>query len=225
MSTKTEATNEEISAIDQAIAKARARQAAKGGNAEGESKPKKAPKEAKPAAEPKRPRRTDEEKAAIIAARDAERATRKADREAKRAAAKAAKASEAKTPHMSKVAKAASKLPALSASAQSTLDEITANFSAAEVAVLAAHLSHFNRVKATERALNQTVKVDDTVRIVGGDARFIGLVGTIAKAQRIRCYVTVEGAKKPVYLFTSEVELVESASTEEPASESAAAVG
>jgi hypothetical protein len=198
-----------VSAIDQAISRAKARKAAKSGEVEGEGKPAKAPKEPKAPAEPKRPRRTDEEKAAIIAQRDAERATRKADREAKRAAAKAAKASEAKTPHMSKVDKAASKLPALSASAQSTLNEITANFTAAEVSALAAHLSHFNRVKATERALGQTIKADDTVRIVGGDARFIGLVGTVAKAQRIRCYVTVEGLKKPVYLFTSEVELVE----------------
>ena len=224
MSIKSEESTDTISAIDQAIARAKNRKAAKEGTGEGgEAKPAKAAKEPKPAAEPKRPRRTEEEKAAIIAQRDADRATRKADREAKRTAAKAAKAAEAKTPHMSKVAKAAAKLPSLSASAQSTLDEITANFTAAEVAALAAHLSHFNRVKATERALGQSIKAGDTVRIVGGDARFIGVTGEVFKAQRIRCYVTVEGAKKPVYLFTSDVELVESAAAE--ASESEAAVG
>ena len=72
---------------------------------------------------------------------------------------------------------------------------------------LALHLQHFNRVKATERALGQRVVQGTSVRIVAGDPRFIGLSGTVVKAQRIRCYVEVPGIKKPVYLFTSDVEV------------------
>lgn len=209
--------SDQISAIDKAIQAAQARKAAKSGTSDAseasanEPKAPKAPKTPKAPKEPKRPRLTDEEKAARTAAKDAERATKKAEREAARAAKKAARESERRTPHMSKVEKAAAKLPTLSAEAQETFNGITANFSAAQVSAIAAHLGHFNRVKATERALSQTVGTGDTVRIVSGDPRFIGQTGTVAKAQRIRCYVEVAGAKKPVYLFTSDVELVSAA--------------
>jgi hypothetical protein len=213
--------NSNITAIDQAINAAKARKAAKAGTSEegseASSKPAKAPKapkEPKPKAEPKRPRLSEAEKAAKVAARDAERATKKAERELARAAKKAAKAAETKTPHMSKVEKAASKLPSLTATSEELFNDITVNYPSDQIAALAAHLTHFNRVKATERALNQKIATGDTVRIVGGDARFIGLVGEVAKAQRIRCYVEVAGAKKPVYLFTSDVELVSATSTE-----------
>lgn len=207
--------SDNISEIDKAILKAQARKAAKNGAAEGTdaSATPKAPKAPKAPKEPKRPRLTDEEKAARTAAKDAERATKKAEREAARAAKRAAKDAERKTPHMSKVDKAASKLPTLNEQAQIAFNDITANFSASQVSAIAAHLSHFNRVKATERALGQTISTGDTVRIVSGDPRFIGQTGEVFKAQRIRCYVTVAGAKKPVYLFTSDVELVSAAAS------------
>lgn len=210
--------SDNISAIDKAIQAAQARKAAKSGDtnattdASATPKAPKAPKAPKEPSAPKRPRLTDEEKAARQAAKDAERATKKAEREAARAAKRAARETERKTPHMSKVEKAASKLPALNEAAQVALNDITANFSASQVSAIAAHLSHFNRVKATERALGQTIATGDTVRIVSGDSRFIGQTGEVFKAQRIRCYVTVPGAKKPVYLFTSDVELVSAAS-------------
>jgi hypothetical protein len=205
--------SDEISAIDKAIQAAQARKAAKAGTSDASeaSATPKAPRAPKAPKEPKRPRLTDEEKAARQAARDAERATKKAEREAARAAKKAARDNERKTPHMSKVEKAASKLPALSEAAQLAVNDITANFGASTVSAIAAHLQHFNRVKATERALSQTISTGDTVRIVSGDSRFIGQTGEVFKAQRIRCYVTVPGAKKPVYLFTSDVELVSAA--------------
>lgn len=207
-----------ISAIDQAINAAKARKAAKSGTSEsGETvaKAPKAPKAPKEKAEPKRPRLSDEEKAARTAARDAERATKKAEREVARSAKKAAKASEAKTPHMSKVAKAASKLPTLSAASEELFNDISVNYSADQIAALAAHLTHFNRVKATERALGKKIVTGDTVQIRGGDARFLGMTGTVVKAQRIRCYVEVAGVKKPIYLFTSDVEAVTLASADE----------
>lgn len=208
--------SDNISAIDKAIQAAQARKAAKTGTSEASEasatpKAPKAPKAPKEPREPKRPRLTDEEKAARQAAKDAERATKKADREAARAAKRAAKDASRRTPHMSKVEKAAAKLPTLNEQAQIAFNDITANFSASMVSAIAAHLGHFNRVKATERALGQTISTGDTVRIVSGDPRFIGQTGEVFKAQRIRCYVTVSGAKKPVYLFTSDVELVSAA--------------
>ncbi len=205
-----------VTAIDKAIAAAKARQAAKAGMKgstpeAGKGKGSKAPKEPKA---PKTPKVTDEEKAAKKATRDAERLAKKAVRDAARSEKKAAKELEraSKKAHMSKVDKAAGKLPSLYAEAQEAFDNITCNFGAGQIAAIAAHLTHFNRAKATERALSQKLAEGDVVRIVSGDTRYIGQVGNVTKAQRIRCFVELEGVNKPVYLFTSDVEVIESAS-------------
>jgi membrane protein involved in colicin uptake len=207
--------NDSTSAIDAALNKAKARKAAKNGTAEGSTetlaKPAKAAKVAKEKAEPKRPRLSDEEKAARQLKKDAERAEKKTAREAVRATKKAERDAAKRTPHMSKVEKAAGRLPVLTDAAQLIFNDITTNFGRDQVAAVAAHLTHFNRVQATSRALGQKISAGDTVRIVGGDSRYIGQEGVVAKAQRIRCYVTVDGVKKDVYLFTSDVELVKSA--------------
>lgn len=205
--------SDSTSAIDAALNKAKQRKAAKSGVTEGSSTEKfaKTPKAPKEKPEPKRPRLSDEEKAARLAKKDAERAEKKAARDEARAAKKAEREAAKRTPHMSKVEKAASRLPSLIEAAQLIFNDITTNFGRDQVAALAAHLTHFNRVQATSRALNQKIAAGDTVRIVGGDSRFIGQEGTVSKAQRIRCYVAVEGVKKDVYLFTSDVELVKSA--------------
>ena len=204
------ADTDNMTAIDKAIAAAKARKAAKAGTkADGataqptsEEAPVKGAKKTK--AKP-----TDADKAAAKAAKDAEREAKKAERDAARAAKKAERESARKPAHMSKVEKAASKLPALSDAARLMFNEITANATSTEVATLAAHLVHFNRAKATERALTQKLSVGDAVTIVSGDPRFIGMTGTVSKAQRIRCYVDVPGVSKPVYLFTSDVEVME----------------
>lgn len=159
-----------------------------------------------------RPRLSAEEKLARDAARTAEQAEKKANRDAARLAKAEAKKASAKPAHMSKVEKAANKLPSLDDSASSLFGEITVNYTRDQITALAAHLTHFNRMQATERALGQKVKTGDSVRITGGDARFVGKTGTVAKAQRIRCYVTVEGVAKDVYLFTSDVEVLSSES-------------
>jgi len=205
-------------AIDAAISAAKARKAAKNNpesteaSTPGEKPERKArivgPKAEKPVKEPKRPRLTDEEKAARKATKDAERDAKKAVRTAARAEKLAAKASGKKPAHMEKVLKAAARLPGMSEQACRFLDEVTVNLSASDLTGLALHIQHFNRVKATERALSQKVGAGDTVRIVSGDPRFVGMTGTVSKAQRIRCYVEVPGAKKPVYLFTSDVEVI-----------------
>lgn len=207
--TKSNPTADGISAIDAAIANAKARRATKTGTPVTASDATVSP--ATTAA--KRPRLTDEEKTARAAQKDVERAAAKTARDAKRAAKKAQKDADRKPAHMSKVDKAFAKLPVLGELATSMFGDITANFSRDQVAALALHLQHFNRVKATERALNQKVEAGATVTIVGGDPRYVGKTATVTKAQRIRCYVSIEGVAKPVYLFTSDVEVQAAAAT------------
>jgi len=175
------------------------------------AKEKKGTKPAKQETEAKRPRLTDEEKKA----RDEQRAKERAEAKAKRDEVRAAKKKEkdlAKQPaHMSKVTKAAERLPELDETARHLFNEATINLSASDLAALAAHIQHFNRTKATERALNQKVGEGDTVKVISGDPRYIGKTGEVTKAQRIRCYVNVDPSKKPIYLFTSDVEVIKAA--------------
>lgn len=153
-------------------------------------------------------RLSPEERAAREAKREAERTASKAERDRTRAEKKANREQSKAKPHLAKVLKAAARLPKLGDRAQVLFNEITVNLPAAEAASLALHLNHFNRANATQRAIGQKLDAGMSVRIVGGDPRFIGMTGTVAKAQRIRCYIDVVGAKKPVYLFTSEVEVL-----------------
>jgi len=195
--------NNKLSAIDKALAAAKARKAAKEGTSsiidvESPSQPVKAQKV----------KLSDEEKAQKVADRAAKQAQLKVEREARKAAKQAEKSS-GKPAHMKKIDRAAGKLPSLTASAQLLFNEATTNFSSEQIAAISLHLQHFNRVKATERALGQKLATGMNVRIVSGDPRFIGMTGTVAKAQRIRCYVTIPGVKKDVYCFTSDVEVTE----------------
>jgi hypothetical protein len=197
-------TDNKLSAIDKALAAAKARKAARQAS---ESPGADAPVK-EPAA--KKETQPDFAKAQRTEALNAARVEAKKLRDAEREARRAAKAVAPKGPvHMKKIAKAASKLPALAESVQRIFDEVTTNFSAEQVTALALHLQHFNRTKATERALGQRVEAGSNVRIIGGDPKFIGKLGTVDRAQRIRCYVNIPGFKRPVYLFTSDVELVE----------------
>jgi hypothetical protein len=194
-----------VTDIDKALAAAKARKDAR--TASGEGKPAKAPKAAKAPTEPKRPRLTDEEKAARAAKLEADRTARKAERDANRAQ-KLAERNAARGPaHLKKVIRAAERLGALDQAAQLLFNEATTNLTAAQLTVLANHILHFNREKATLRALTSKVEAGQTVTIIGGDARFIGKTGTVTKAQRIRCYVAIEGVNKPVYCFSSDVEV------------------
>lgn len=135
---------------------------------------------------------------------------KKRQREAEREARRLQKQKEAseRVPHMSKVERAAAKLPLLNQKAKDVFDNAIVNLSRDQLAALAMHIEHYNRVKATEAALKAKVTEGMTVRIVGGDPRYIGLVGTVAKAQRIRCYVDLPDVSRPVYLFTSDVEQI-----------------
>jgi len=198
----TQKLDSKFSAIDKALAVAKARRVAKEGLQTNGA----------PLVDLEvRVKQTTEEKARKVA----ERSTRQAEMKAQREARKAAKASEKtnrKPAHMKKIERAAGKLPELTEPVQLLFNEATTNFSAGQLTALALHIQHFNRVKSTERALGQKLKVGQHVRIIGGDPKFIGQVGTITKAQRIRCYVAVPGLKHEAYCFTSDVELIASSS-------------
>lgn len=205
METQTDNLNTKLSAIDKALAAAQARKAAKESLSDASTEATSASKvkvNTKISNEGKAA-----EKAAKAAARAARQAQLKVEREA-RSAAKKAERSSGKPAHMKKVERAASKLPALTQQAELLFNEATANFSADQITAIALHLQHFNRVKATERALGQKVETGQTVRIIGGDPRFIGMTGMVSLARRIRCFVDVPGFKKPAYCFTSDVEVV-----------------
>lgn len=209
MQTTNDSNNDtKLSAIDRALAAAKARKAAR----EGAEMPV-IPRPESIAKQPKAKKETHpgfaktQKSEALKLARDAAKKQREEQRTLRKAEKEAAKAS-GRAAHMKKVDRAAERLPSLASEQLNNLfNEVTTNFSAAQVAALALHLQHFNRVKATERALSQRIETGSNVRIVGGDPKYIGKTGVVSKAQRIRCYVEVPGVRKPVYLFTSDVEL------------------
>jgi hypothetical protein len=199
MNTESES-NASVDAIDNMINEARAKRG-----------------DSTPAEAAKRVPLTEEQRKERDAKRESERAERKLQREQARQQKQAEREAAKKPAHMSKVDKAAERLPELRDLGQQMLRDITSNMSRDQVAALAAHLTHFNRTKATERALAQALKAGDRVRITGGDPRFVGTEGVVSKAQRIRCYVEVPGAKRPIYLFTSDVEVLAAEQAEAPA--------
>ena len=197
--------SDNLSAIDKALNAAKNKKALKNGEAPVAAS---AGEGAAPVST-KRPKLSDEDKKARDEKRAAERAEAKAKRDAEREQKRAAKAANAKPAHMSKVDKAAAKLPAMNDDAKTEFDRITCNFSASQIAAIAEHLQHFNRTKATERALTQ--KLTEGSVVVSGDPKYVGKSGTVSKAQRIRCYVEIAGIAKPVYLYTSDVEVTKAA--------------
>ncbi len=184
--------DEQTNAIDQAINKAKADRAENTGEAPEASD------------KPKRKRLTPEERASRDAKREQEKTERKEAREAARAAKKAEKEANKKPPHMSKVEKAAAKLPGMSPEAQNAFDELTSELSASDMFTLTENLRHQVRVQQTTAALNTKLTVGQVVTICGGNRRFIGQTATVSKVQRIRCYVEVLGYDKPIYLFLSD---------------------
>lgn len=202
--------NVNISAIDRALAAAKARKAIKD-SIDPAPMPRKAEKsEPKPDAEAK---------AAAKAEKEAAKAARKAERDAAREARKAAKAdkTDKKPAHMKKVERAFSKLPALSEATQLIFNEATCNLSAQQLDAMAQHILHHNRTMATVNAMKtEPLRIGDTVRITGGDPKFVGMVGTVVKSRQLRAKIQVPGIEKLVYIFTGQAE---------PVTQVAAAVG
>ena len=192
-----------LTAIDKALAMAKTRKETKG-----------TLEEAHTSSKPKvvRIKLGAAEKAAANLIKTTERVERqkvlKSQRDERRLAKKVTLSS-GKQPHMKKIEKAFSTLPVINDETQLVINGITSSFSAAQITAIALHLQHFNRVKATERALNQTLTQGQRIRIVSGVQKYVGMVGTVDRAQRIRCFVSIPGVHKLVYLFTSDVELIE----------------
>jgi len=195
--------NVNVSAIDRALAAAKARKAVKEGLTDAAPMPRKAEKsEPKPDAAAK---------AAAKAEKEAQKAAKKAERDAAREARKAAKADKAdkKPAHMKKVERALSKLPALSEATQLIFNEATCNLSAQQLDAMAQHILHHNRTMATVNAMKtEPLRIGDTVRITGGDPKFVGMVGTVVKSRQLRAKIQVPGMEKLVYIFTGQAEQV-----------------
>jgi ribosomal protein L21E len=201
-----------LSAIDKALAAAKARKGVKtdSDSTDVENDQQTDDIEVKKVTQP------DFAKAQKKAALDSMRAEAKAKRDSERLERRAAKLANAGKPvHMKKINNAAEKLPALDERTQLLFNESTVNLGVQQIAALSLHLQHFNRLKATERALDQKLELGQTVDIISGDPKYVGKTGTVTGVRRIRCFVEVEGLTKPVYLFTSDVRVVESVSTRE----------
>lgn len=214
-----------MSAIDKALAAAKARKAAKAAAA-GEAPVTDTIPAAPPAVETEV---TLEERAAAKVKRDEERTARKAakaqkeaaeaaakaERKAARAAKKAAKATAPdvkKGPaHMKKVDRARSKLPALAAEATRMFEDATANLSIPQIEALANHLLVQARAMKTLRAADITpLPLGATVRVTGGDPKYVGAVGEVIHSQKLRAKVRLPGMAegKYVYIYTGEAEVV-----------------
>ena len=205
-------------AIDRAIAAAKARVAAKAaaGNAqvtEKAEKIEKAPKvkkdkvvkgavaEKDSTKEEKKAVR-DQERAAAKELRDAARATKKSENEEAKIAKNTVPA------HMIKVTKAGAKLPILDDATRSAFEFVTtAGLTEGQMAILGAHLAHFNRTQATQRSTEVHLTEGQHVEIISSDRdpRLIGRRGTITQVRKIRVLVNMEDTDKEAYLFCSDV--------------------
>ncbi len=227
-------TETKLSAIEKALAAAKARKAAKEAAGLTEETPApKAKKEPKPKAEKptKAPKAAKEPKtktvdptkeaakaerlatkAAKMAELEAQRAERKAAREAAKAEREATRAAAKSAPgsaHMKKVEKARAKLLPLSSEAELLYSEIIGNFGGPMVNAIAEHLKLHVRMSATKRATEgAALPVGTTVRIINGEAKYLNKVGTVVKSQKLRSFVKVEGVRKDVYVFTADLKAV-----------------
>ena len=219
----TQQTNEsskQLSAIERALAAAKARKAAKESSGDNEAPPTiaaaprargievktavlKSDRSEQKAARAAELERLKTERAAAREVRAAERAKRKEAREADRSTKHG-------SAHMKKVETARSKLPKLAEDASSRLVDITNNLSTDQIEALAFHLQFHVRLAATKAAPAQPFKVGTQVRITGGEPRFVGMVGTVTKSQKLRSFVSVPGRRGDVYTFTAHLSPVES---------------
>lgn len=164
-----------------------------------------------------RKRLSPEERAERDQAKAQEKEEKRLAREAKAAERKLQAEANKKPAHLIRVQKANEKIPELTVEAKDMLVQLLGmGLSLADLEAFSGHVAGHVRLERTKIALDSTVEVGQTVRIVGGDAKFVNMVGTIDRAQRIRCYVNVPGVDKPVYLYTSDVQTEEAVAVDEP---------
>jgi len=212
--TTTTNSNDRSAMIDAAIAKAKAARAARLQAVTTE------------ASAPATKNNDSADKSAERAAKKALREQEREARNAERAARKAAKAQEraeknaSKQPaHMTKVLKAAARLPQLDEQTSAIFTQIEP-LTADQKLALAEHIRHNVRFHATQQALEtqSSLKVGQTVIVTGGDPKLVGVSGKLTSVRRIRCLVQLESGKE-AYLFLSDVAPV--AQEEETATTSA----
>lgn len=148
------------------------------------------------------------------AEREALQAQKKKEREAKKIAKeleRKAKLANRPPAHMSKVEKAAAKLPELNEELAEHVANLTENYNVAELSRLVAHLQHSNRARSTLASADVEFEVGQRVRIVASenDPSLIDQVGTVTEMRKIRVLLEVEGVNRPVYLFASDCEALE----------------
>lgn len=231
-------TEVKLTAIERALAAAKARKAIK--EAAGLLEENIAPRvhltssrTVKPAKEPRAPKEKKEKqtdpalaaaKAARADAREVRRGvkamkeaedraakdSRAANRTAKRASKKEAAMTDKKPAHMKKVDRVRSKLNQLTSDAEQLFSEIVSSFGVTAIEDIAEHLMVHARAYKTVHALTQTqLRLGATVKITGGEKRYLGMTGQVVHSQKLRAKVHVEGVSKPVYIYTGEaVEVV-----------------
>jgi hypothetical protein len=179
-------------------------------------------------------------RAAARALRESARGDRKAQREkdsaeraskrAERKAAVEAKRAERDANRAAKAAMKGKKAPELTGSAKDAY-EMVATLELTEIAAVHAALGTLVKSRSIG-AVGKIAEADrpepgDHVRITGGE--HAGKTGYVSKAQRIRCFVDIEGLpegkKKNVYLYISQVEVLPDSAAKKatkPATEPAA---
>lgn len=217
MDTTNQNLDTKLSAIDKALAAAKARKALKdsmGGKVDSTTPKAQVAKKSESVAPSKKDESTKQAREVARAVKQAELKKQREERAEARNKARSERSRNRNNPsgqpaHMKKIEKAAAALPRISEATRKALDEITSTITGVELESLALHIQHYNRVQQTKRALKgASFEPGDEVRVVSGAAKYIGKTGVIDRAQRIRCFVRVHGASKPVYLFTSDVELL-----------------
>ena len=110
---------------------------------------------------------------------------------------------------MKKVERARSKLRPLSQSAEAIFSEVVSNFSVQVIEDIAEHLMVHARAYKTQRATGlEALPLGATVKITGGDRRYIGMTGKVVHSQRLRAKIEVPGVTKEVYIYNGEAEVV-----------------
>lgn len=154
----------------------------------------------------------EQERKDAKAKKDEERAAAKKLRDEHRVAKKANKPVREKPAHMAKVDSFRATLPPASKDVNAIL-ESAKSLSTGDLNILTAYIGCEARSRQTAGATTAKLNVGDRVRIVSGrETRFIGKEGVITKCQRIRTFVNVPGFTKPIYLYNSDVEVLEAAS-------------
>lgn len=219
METQTTSNNQfkQLTAIDRALAAAKARKAAKDSSNDSSAGKQDFTSIAKLDTEstqtpPRTPR-------ADTAAREAKQAQLKQEREERRQAREAKKAERASqretdlstrknNAHMKKVETAKLRLPIMDAPSETAYNELINKLTDQQLCTLAEHLRFKARLTSTKSAPTTALAVGTRVRITNGEGRYIGLVGTVTKSQRLRSFVSVPKYRRDAYVFTSDLEVV-----------------